>query len=132
MYTERRDAVRRIKTALREITGLAWSVHGGRGTAWGWITVEAPKSRRVSIRDNPAYEDEWETPDEPRHFEYRRTDGHPNCYTSESDCETLAIAFGRDRVGWQGVSISPDRREIYVRAIEATARVHREKESKRE
>ena len=117
MYLERKDAVRRLKAALKEVTGQTWSVHGGKGTAYGWITVEAPKSRRVSVRANPRHTDEWETPDEPRHFEYQHDSGE-NYYTSEADCQTLAAAFGRERVGWQGLSISPDRRNAYVKAVE--------------
>ena len=39
MYIERKDAVKRIKAALKKKTGKTWSVTGGRGTAWGWLRV---------------------------------------------------------------------------------------------
>lgn len=41
----RDEAIARIRTALRKRSGKAWSVTGGRGTAWGWITVSAPPRR---------------------------------------------------------------------------------------
>lgn len=43
---DRDEAIRAIRAALRRRTGRPWSVTGGRGTAWGWITVTAPPSRR--------------------------------------------------------------------------------------
>lgn len=42
---ERDDAIQRIRTALRKRSGKAWSVKGGRGTAWGWIAISAPPAR---------------------------------------------------------------------------------------
>jgi len=47
MSTDRDEAIRAIRAALKRRTGRTWSVTGGRGTAWGWITVTAPPSRRV-------------------------------------------------------------------------------------
>lgn len=35
-----------IRDALRIRTGRTWSVTGGRGTSWGWITIQAPPKRR--------------------------------------------------------------------------------------
>lgn len=45
--TDRDEAIRQIRAALRRRSGRAWSVTGGRGTAWGWITITAPPARRV-------------------------------------------------------------------------------------
>jgi len=42
---ERDEAIARIRRALRARTGRDWSVRGGRGTAWGWITITAPPRR---------------------------------------------------------------------------------------
>lgn len=39
----RDEAIARIKAALKARTGKVWSVTGGRGTAWGWITIRAVK-----------------------------------------------------------------------------------------
>jgi hypothetical protein len=47
--TDRDEAIARIRRALRQRTGRAWSVTGGRGTAWGWITITAPPARRVEF-----------------------------------------------------------------------------------
>lgn len=44
-YT-RDEAIAAIKKALRARSCMMWSVRGGRGTSWGWITVTAPPSRR--------------------------------------------------------------------------------------
>lgn len=44
---DRNEAIQRIKTALRRRSGKAWSVTGGRGTAWGWINIDAPPARRT-------------------------------------------------------------------------------------
>lgn len=43
---DRNRAIARIRAALKARSGKAWSVTGGRGTAWGWITVTAPPQRR--------------------------------------------------------------------------------------
>lgn len=43
----RDQAIARIKTALKTRSGKAWSVTGGRGTAWGWITITATPKRRI-------------------------------------------------------------------------------------
>ena len=42
-----RDAtITELRRLLKAATGRTWSVTGGRGTAWGWITIHAPKARR--------------------------------------------------------------------------------------
>src|SRR5919106_1076456 len=46
--TDRDEAIRQIRAALRRRSGRAWSVTGGRGTAWGWITITAPRARRAA------------------------------------------------------------------------------------
>lgn len=43
----RDEAIREIKRALEKRSGKRWSVTGGRGTAWGWITIDAPPARRT-------------------------------------------------------------------------------------
>lgn len=65
---DRNEAIKRIRTALRKRSGKAWSVTGGRGTAWGWIKIDAPparcKWRMVPTGENdhrgfPIYRDEY-------------------------------------------------------------------------
>lgn len=43
--SDRDDAIKSIRTALRTRSGKAWSVKGGRGTSWGWIKISAPPAR---------------------------------------------------------------------------------------
>jgi len=43
--TDRNEAIAAIKANLRRRSGKTWSVKGGRGTAWGWITITAPPAR---------------------------------------------------------------------------------------
>lgn len=40
---DRAGTIARIKAALRKRSGRAWSVTGGRGTAYGWIEIRATK-----------------------------------------------------------------------------------------
>lgn len=43
---EDRDAtIKAIRDALKKRSGKPWSVTGGRGTAWGWIKIQAPPAR---------------------------------------------------------------------------------------
>ena len=42
----RDDVIKAIRDALRKRSGKPWSVSGGRGTSWGWITITAPPARR--------------------------------------------------------------------------------------
>jgi hypothetical protein len=44
---ERNAVIKQIKADLQRRSGRQWSVTGGRGTAWGWITIDAPPSRRT-------------------------------------------------------------------------------------
>ena len=46
-YADLDTTIARIRTALRKRSGKAWSVRRGEGTAYGWITIEAPPSRQV-------------------------------------------------------------------------------------
>ncbi len=44
---DRDDAITQIRAALKQRSGKTWSITGGKGTAWGWITVDAPPRRRT-------------------------------------------------------------------------------------
>jgi hypothetical protein len=44
---DRGEVIRAIRTALKRRSGKTWSVTGGRGTAWGWLRIDAPKARRT-------------------------------------------------------------------------------------
>jgi hypothetical protein len=42
-----KEAIKRIKTALKQRSGKEWSVTNSRGTAYGWLTIDAPPKRRT-------------------------------------------------------------------------------------
>ena len=44
-YIDRDAAIKLVREALKKRSGKVWSVTGGRGTAWGWITISAPPKR---------------------------------------------------------------------------------------
>lgn len=44
-YTNRDNAIKAIRAALKARSGKTWSVRGGTGTAWGWIRVAAAPKR---------------------------------------------------------------------------------------
>lgn len=41
----REEAITAIRSALKRRSGKTWSIRGGRGTAWGWLTITAPPKR---------------------------------------------------------------------------------------
>lgn len=45
--SDRAETIKVIRSALRQRSGKTWSVTGGRGTAWGWLTITAPPARRA-------------------------------------------------------------------------------------
>lgn len=45
--SDRNRTIAELRRVLRARSGRAWSVSGGRGTAWGWITIQSPPARRV-------------------------------------------------------------------------------------
>lgn len=85
-WGDRNTAIKEIRRALRERSGVDWSVKGDRGTAWGWIEISAPPRRRTE-------EDVMTEPD-------RVLLG-----------ELLALGRPAHR---QFVSVSPDARRQYV------------------
>jgi hypothetical protein len=74
--TSRDLTIKRIRTALKKRSGKLWSVTGGRGTAWGWLTIAAPPSRLGEFS-----------------------------YMSDFDRIELAGLLGLDSVHSQGVSV---------------------------
>src|SRR5947208_10635306 len=44
---DRNATIKAIEAALQRRSGKSWSVTGGRGTAWGWIHIDAPPVRRT-------------------------------------------------------------------------------------
>lgn len=44
-HVSRDEAITAIRTPLKQRSSKAWSVRGGTGTAYGWITITAPPKR---------------------------------------------------------------------------------------
>ncbi len=83
---DRNETIKRIRTALRKRSGKPWSVTGGRGTAWGWLTIDTvPKRRRFDHEGNE--------------------NGEYCAYAGTEDRAELAKLLGLDSVSLQGESI---------------------------
>jgi len=54
---DRNEAIEIIKTELKKRSGKTWSVIGGKGTGWGWITIISPPKRRMAEFDYMTKED---------------------------------------------------------------------------
>ena len=85
---ERDETIKRIRTALKRRSGKTWSVTGGRGTAWGWITIDAPPARRTWGHYLPDG-----ARDEPENYR-ERDDGTPGGHMSPADRQELGELLG--------------------------------------
>lgn len=99
----RDETILRIRRALRQRTGKSWSVTGGRGTAWGWIKIDAMPMDKLAVyklkaghQDNST--EDWE--------EVVSPDNQGKGHMTPSDREVLAEALGLESVHFQGVSIA--------------------------
>lgn len=123
---DRNTVIKEIRTALKERTGKTWSVTGGRGTAWGWIKIDAPKARLDCQRVHAftaASPDDCTTCGANRFRdgygdcpEHECTDACYRAYMSKADRDDLAKALNIRDVHFQGVSIpsSSDHYAEYV------------------
>lgn len=112
---DRDECIARLRAALKRNSGKSWSVTGGRGTAWGWIRIDAPPKRRTWVHYLPE--------GMPDHTEnYRERDGGipGRGHMSPADRELLGRVLGLEGpVHIQGHSIpaaSDYRREAVERA----------------
>ena len=89
----RADVIAIIRSNLRIRSGKSWSVTGGRGTAWGWLSIDSPRARRNFNNEGDA-----------------STVSGDTGYSSRSDRMELAQLLGfTGPVHCQGVSIPGDR-----------------------
>lgn len=70
----RNDVIAAIKTALQKRSGKSWSVTGGRGTAYGWIRIDAPPARCT-----------WKHVPRPGKGEM------PRCRVTKTGCMSIAV-----------------------------------------
>jgi hypothetical protein len=59
----RSDVTKKMRQLLKARSGKAWSVTGDRGTAWGWLNIQAPPKRRIGEYGRTSDEDARELAD---------------------------------------------------------------------
>lgn len=98
---DRNATIKAIKAALQKRSGKAWSVTGGRGTAWGWITIDAPPKRKTA-----GYDLKPDCPDIPENY-VRNDSKYPDGggYMTSADKEELRQLLGLERMHDQGESV---------------------------
>lgn len=96
----RNETIKRIRAALKRRSGKVWSVTGGTGTAWGWITIQAPPKRRTGahVQREGAEVGVYEHVDTGEAQQFG--------IMTPQDCAELAELLGKDRVHHQGESVS--------------------------
>lgn len=100
---DRNETIKLIKASLQKRSGKTWSVTGGTGTAWGWITIDAPPARRTWGHRLKADASPAKMPEDYEEYDT----GSPGGYTSPAERLELAKLLGFDRpVHCQGVSIA--------------------------
>jgi hypothetical protein len=52
-FLDRGPVVKFIRAALRARSGKAWSVTGGTGTAYGWLSINVPPQQRGGLDGMP-------------------------------------------------------------------------------
>ena len=109
----RAAVIARIRAALKARSGKIWSVTGGTGTAYGWITIDAPPARRTwscrlkvgAVTDYPQDYEDYDS-------------GIPGRTMSPDDQRELGQLMGLDgKAHCQGVSI-PASHEHYREYID--------------
>ena len=107
----RAAVIGRIKRALEVRSGKRWSVTGGTGTAYGWLHIDAPPSRRTwreRLKDGPwtgRYRDDYEQHDT----------GQPGGSSSPADRAELGALLGLESLyGNVSVAASHDYYREYI------------------
>ena len=90
--TDRDAVIKRIRAALQRRSGKAWSVTGGRGTAWGWLTIDAPPARRTWHSRLKPDAGPAQLPEDYEEYD----SGQPGGYSSPSDRAELGKLLGLD------------------------------------
>ena len=117
---DRDETIKAIKQALKQRSKTPWSVTGGRGTAWGWITIDcAPKLRTFENRPKADGSEGFEEVDT----------GQPNGHCPPALRAELAKLLGLESVHHQGVS-SPSSGDHYREYLQRAQGVPVTKEAK--
>ena len=117
-----KEAAKRIKKALKVITDKTWSVTNDSGTAYGWLTIMSPVSRRIARIANPNYNSDSDNfQDIPMAFNYSpltkdfKLDKEEAYYMNREDMDALEMF---NYTSQQGVSINPRDTDYYVYLLE--------------
>ncbi len=118
--SDRNNVIKVIKDALKARTGVTWSVTGGRGTAYGWIRIDAPKARRCRTTRLK----EGATNTNPESYEWYEDPSITDRSMTLADNAKLAKALGLEgSIHCQGESIPSDwthYKEYVARALYGT------------
>jgi len=115
-YIDRAEAIRRIKAGLESRSGKTWSVTGGKGTAYGWLTIDAPPKRRIyRLHNRPGTT--GKDPDDYRNGQYLPTAEPGRGYAGPIDRATLAELLGKEEVHFQGEKV-PAGQDFYYEYID--------------
>lgn len=96
---DRNIVIKAIKANLQRRSGKQWSVTGGRGTAWGWIKIDAPPARCTWSFKLPEG-----VADSPQNY-IEVNDGCEFGHMSPDDRKQLGELLGLENVHYQGISI---------------------------
>ena len=99
-YMDRKETIARIKTALQKRSGKTWSVTGGKGTAYGWLTIDAPPARCTWMWRLK----EGATENTMENYEEYDT-GNPGGHMSPADQAELKALLQFDSLPYQGILI---------------------------
>jgi len=97
---DRKSVIKQIKADLRRRSGKQWSVTGGRGTAYGWLKIDAPPQRRTAI-----FRLKEGMNDLPGNYEEIDTGVANSGHMTPADREELKALLRLDSIHFQGVDI---------------------------
>ena len=107
---ERNEVINTIKSALQRRSGKTWSVTGGKGTSWGFLSISSPPAR-CTIRHRLK---EGATNDWPESWEAYDS-GQPGGDLTPADCQELATLLGLYRpVHNQGLKVCSQDWQNYI------------------
>jgi hypothetical protein len=93
----RNEAIAAIRSSLKRRSNRPWSVTGGRGTAWGWLLIDAPPKRKTwSVRPKGTVPETYEE------FDTGEKGGH----TGPEDRAELDRLLAITNSGRDGVSVA--------------------------
>jgi hypothetical protein len=120
---DRDTTIKAIRAALKTRSGKTWSVKGGRGTAWGWIRIEAPPARcTFKHREKPGFNGGYAQNWRDQYEEY--DSGEPGHSMSDAETAELATLLNIEKgqaSGGVGVPASSDYRQEYIDRAEGRA-----------